>query len=119
MKEDKQTIKGVYREGGIDSSNGTENWDRFRDQAVLWMGHGKRIETIALLQDRNALLEYVGDDNEKVMQWIGDNLDTNCPNQYMIGDIAIIVDDWVLRKIKADVAVNEVLSTLESYIGGC
>jgi hypothetical protein len=102
-----------------DIYDGTEDLDRMRDQAVNWLGHGNRIRAIAALQDRNALLEYVGDEDEKAMQWIAENLDLDCPNQYMISDLAQIVDSWGLKKITANNARHAILTTLVDYIGGC
>ena len=120
MEKEKEIYKGVAPENPTEEDDdGTRDWDRYRDQAVMWVGHGNRIRDIATLQERNALLEYVGDDQEKVMQWIGDNLDADCPNQYMIGDIGLIVDDWAMKKIKAKVAVENILIVLDDYIGGC
>ena len=120
MEKEKEIYKGVAPENPTEEDDdGTRDWDRYRDQAVMWVGHANRIQDIATLQDRNALLEYVGDDHEKVMQWIGDNLDADCPNQYMIGDIGLIVDDWAMKKIKAKVAVENILIVLDDYIGGC
>jgi len=120
MEEEKEIHEGVAPENPTEEDDdGTRDWDRYRDLAVMWMGHGSRIQDIASLQDRNALLEYVGDDEEKVMQWIGDNLDGDCPNQYMIGDIGLIVDDWAMKKIKAKDAVESILTVLDDYIGGC
>jgi hypothetical protein len=120
MEENKEIIDGVAPPDDAQlEDDGTQDWDRYRDLAITWMGHGSRIQAIALLQDRNALLEYVGDDEEKVMQWIGDNLDADCPNEYMIGDLGLIVDDWAMKKIKAKDAVEKILTTLDNYIGGC
>jgi len=120
MEEEKEVVNGVAPPDDFkEEDDGTRDWDRYRDQAIMWMGHGTRIQSIALLQDRNALLEYVGNDEEKVMQWIGDNLDADCPNQSMIGDVGLIVDDWAMKKVGAKAAVEKILTTLDDYIGGC
>jgi len=121
MIEDNQydELAGFEEDDIKDNFDGTEDWDRMWNQTIEWSGHGNRIRTIAFLEDRNALLEYQGDDDEKVMQWISDNLDLDCPNQFMIAELAEIVDDWVLKRIKAQEARQLILTALEGYIGGC
>lgn len=110
---------GLEDEEIKDNFDGTEDWDRWRDQTVEWMGHGQRIQSIALLYDKGALQEYKGGDSDRVMQWISENLDLDCSNAFMISDLANLVDEWVLSEFSADEVLAKVLLTLDDYIGGC
>lgn len=105
--------------GANDCLDGTENWEVMWDQHLKIKHYGEQLWDVALLNQRNLLLEYVGDDDEKVMQYIADNLDLDIPNEYMIKDLADVVDKWAEEKLDASEARSELLSIFRDYLDGC
>ena len=108
-----------FEDEHIDKLDGTEDWERMADSAVDWISYGVRIRSIASLEDEDAIAKYKGSDSEKIMSWIAEHLDLNSPNQFMVSELADIVDGWVMRTTKADEAVAAILTSLDGYIGGC
>ena len=93
----------------------TNRWN----QHLKTKHYGDALWDVALLKQRNLLLEYVGDDDEKVMQYIADNLDLDIPNQFMINDLSEVVDQWVQKKFTAAEARSELLRIFSDYLDGC
>jgi hypothetical protein len=99
---------------------GDENWDALWDIHLSVDTFGQRMYDILLDKAPESLLEYVGEDSEKKMQYIADNLDLELPNQFLITDMADVVDLWAGNKITADEAVYKLLyEVLPDYFEGC
>ena len=106
-------------EGANDCLDGTENWDAMWEQHLRVRHFGEAMWDVALLKQRNLLLEYVGDDDEKVMQYVADNLDLDIPNKFMIDALADVVDQWAQKKLPASEARSNILSIFQDYLDGC
>ncbi len=102
-----------------ESIDGSEDWEAMWNQHLKTKHYGEALWDVALLKQRNLLLEYVGDDDEKVMQYIADNLDLDIPNQFMINDLSEVVDQWVQKKFTAAEARSELLRIFSDYLDGC
>jgi len=99
---------------------GDEDWDAMWDIILAVNTFGERIFNVLLDQAPESLLEYIGEDAERKMRYIADNLDLELPNQYLISDMADVVDLWSGNKITAEEAVDKLLNdVLPNYIGGC
>ncbi len=99
---------------------GEEDWDSMWDILHRWTEHGQHLRDV--LHDRvpNVLLEYGGNDDDKKMQYIADNLDLECPNRFFIEDVSKVVDDWVLGNLTASEAVITLQDDIfPDYFDGC
>jgi hypothetical protein len=121
MTEDYTFPLGFEDDKEVDPNciDGSENWDAMWENQLKVKHYGQALWDVALLTKRNLLLEYVGDDDEKVMQYIADNLDLDIPNEFMIKDLSEIVDLWVEKKISAAEARSELLRIFKDYLDGC
>lgn len=99
---------------------GDENWNTLWDTHLAVNMFGERMYNILQDKEPESLLEYVGEDAEKKMQYVADNLDLELPNRFLISDIADVVDLWAGNKLTADEAVYKLLyEVLPDYFEGC
>ena len=120
VEEDFPFFEDDLDERANESLTGDENWNALWDTHLTVNMFGERMYDILLDKAPESLLEYVGDDAEKKMQYVADNLDLELPNQYLITDMADIVDLWAGNRISAEEAVHKLLyDTLPDYFEGC
>ena len=111
FEDDEETYSGTL--------DGSENWEAMWEQHLRAKHYGEALWDVALLNQRNLLLEYVGDDDEKVMQFIADNLDLDIPNEFLVKDLSDVVDQWAQKELTAAEARSELLRIFSDYLDGC
>lgn len=119
--DDEKLIFFEDEEGQANESlTGDENWSAMWDQLLQWTDHGQHLRDVLHDKVPNVLLEYGGNDDEKKMQYIADNLDRDCPNKFLIEDISKVVDQWVLGDLSAEESVTILQDDIfPDYFDGC
>lgn len=103
-----------------ESLTGDENWGAMWNTLLEWTEHGQHLRDVLHDKVPNVLLEYGGNDDDKKMQYIADNLNPDCPNKFLVEDISKIVNQWVMGDLSAEEAVGILQDEIfPDYFDGC
>ena len=111
---------GFESDSNLDETiDGSENWDTMWNNIQQGNDYAWKLYNAALLNTPNVLLEYTGNEDDKVMQYVADNLDLDCPNSFLIKELSEVVDNWAARRLTSADAREKLIEIFFNYLEGC